>query len=83
MIGDNRDKYRTRKWISEHLVLFRSSTGGSLECDTCGLSALTKTELADLIGISVGTLRRFLTKGQVTRPDIADKIRNSVKAVHE
>jgi DNA invertase Pin-like site-specific DNA recombinase len=82
MIGDGRDKYRTRKWIREHLILVRRTSGGTLECDTCGLAALTKTELADLLGIGTGTLYKFLGK-QPIRQDIADKIRDSVKAVHE
>jgi len=83
MIGDNRDRIRTAKWVREHLILVRRREGaGSLECDTCKLPALTKWELATVLGISPSTLAKFLGHRPI-RQDIADKIRDSVKAVHE
>lgn len=81
----NHQRVTNPRFIREHIELVRHAAPGwgGIRCDTCHGPALTKAELAGVIGVSTSTLTNFLNKRSLTRADIADKIRNAVKAVHE
>lgn len=81
------------RFLKSHAVIeqkgpFRDAEGnlglrvsGWVACETCGQPVVSRTELAALAGVSPAAASKFLNREPGLRPDVAAKIRASVKAV--
>jgi hypothetical protein len=70
------------RFVAENVEIQHHSNGSaSIQCVTCHGTVLTQRELADVAGVPLSSLVAFLNRRTV-RPDVATKIRATVKAVH-
>jgi hypothetical protein len=59
-----------------------SRPNGYLYCTGCGGPAMAKADFAAIAGVSVGSVTKFLNRGNL-RPDIAQRIRRHLAEVDE
>ena len=70
------------EFLRTHGIALRQETGGMIVCDVCGSYLAPIYAAARALGVSEGSLRKWL-KGQSIRPDVAAKLRSWFKAVQD
>lgn len=71
---------RTAKWVRENAIADRKAR--MARCVTCGGYAVSNDQLAYIVGVGVGSIRKWFNRLPV-RADIADKIRAAFLRVEE
>ena len=81
-MASNFTRTTSPRFLRENIEIIRNTMGGELRCVTCHGPAVTKGDFANVVGVSPSTLSKWMRREPI-RQDIADKLRNAVKAVHE